>query len=148
MPSSRAGALVPQVAHRRRPGGHRDHQLRRAVLRVRVCSRGPMSAELRLSSAQLSGTLSLAVLFTGLSARPARAREPPSEVPRICDSSSANLRQESRIREKFAISEVQRHDLTVMAASSSTTGMRTRFAQSLVEETLSDTPITVIQGGR
>ena len=35
-----------------------------------------------------------------------------------------------------------------MAASSSTTGMRTRFAQSLVEETLSDTPITVIQGGR
>ena len=35
-----------------------------------------------------------------------------------------------------------------MEASNSTTGMRTRFAQSLVEETLSNTPITVIQGAR
>jgi uncharacterized protein len=38
--------------------------------------------------------------------------------------------------------------MSAMAADGSTLGMRERFARRLVEETLQDTPITVIQGAR
>lgn len=38
--------------------------------------------------------------------------------------------------------------LPVMASAQRLTGMRPRYAQSLVEETIEDTPITVIQGAR
>ncbi len=38
--------------------------------------------------------------------------------------------------------------VSVMATAPKLTGMRTRYAQDLIEETLEDTPITVIQGAR
>jgi len=76
-------------------------------------------------------------------------RESAGQVPRIRGAGTANPQLGFRgSAENQASAQVRADSVPRVSTVGLLVGLRTRFAQRLVEDTLADTPITVIQGAR